>query len=342
MPKKAKGKKSGSAKKKKSAKGAKSAKEEGPPPPPPGPSWPWEKYFVAWVGRDPDHRRRVIATFREHYVRGEGIVCSQSEWDATVRCYTGPLANPDAEAMVQMLAVALARPASRTHPADNLAHFTAAIRFRHSHTHFERMYQLMVPFFQQADGAPSVQALLDIFQSSDLKSDTTSLVARVKEALKGLHVTMGMVALPAEGEGAEPKIVWKQAALDKGLMFVFMEFLVDQKERLVDLFFRMDKDRSGTITREEFKVGMQALGIPGTEKQLIDLIDELDTDGDGEMNYKELAEGRVKSVEALRNASKIEIPAAPLPAIELAPSHLSFGFDEFVNMVLHCHYTTRP
>ena len=37
---------------------------------------------MSWVGRDPDHRKRVIAAFREHYVRGEGIICSQAEWDA--------------------------------------------------------------------------------------------------------------------------------------------------------------------------------------------------------------------------------------------------------------------
>ena len=104
-----------------------------------GPSWPWAKHWTGWMGRDPDHRKRVLAAMREQYVRGDGIICTQAEWEANIRCYMGPLPSADAEAMVQMLTLSLARPASRTQRADHVKHFAAAIRSRHSLAHFERM-----------------------------------------------------------------------------------------------------------------------------------------------------------------------------------------------------------
>ena len=40
-----------------------------------------------------------------------------------------------------------------------------------------------------------------------------------------------------------------------------MEFLQDNSLRLKDMFFRLDKDHSGDITREEFKYGLKEMGI---------------------------------------------------------------------------------
>jgi hypothetical protein len=241
------------------------------------------------MGKDAVHRDRVLAVMREAYVQSDGILCTQAEWEATVRCYMGPLSNPDAESMVLMLATALARRGTRSARADNYKAFCAALRSRHSLAHFERMFAMAVGYFQRTDGGPSIQVLLDVFQTANPEHETDALVERARTLVNRLLITVGKMeaaknaAVAAAATGAD---MWRRDDLDKGLMYVFMEFLQDQKERLITLFNAMDKDRSGTITREEFKNGMQALGIPGSDKQLDELIEELDTDGDGDINYK--------------------------------------------------------
>ncbi len=111
------------------------------------------------------------------------------------------------------------------------------------------------------------------------------------------------------------------------------------------LFQELDKDRSGSISRLEFKRGMQLLGIPGTEKQLDELIQELDTDGDGDINYQEMAVGRAKHAQAVRRASR-EASSSALPPMgeeeDNSIPHLTLDWDEFATLVVHCHYTTRP
>ncbi|KAL4229923.1 Leucine Rich repeat [Mactra antiquata] len=64
-------------------------------------------------------------------------------------------------------------------------------------------------------------------------------------------------------------------------MFKYMQ---DQGYRVIDLLKRLDKDRSFSVDRQEFKNGLMAENIPLTESQLDDVIDRLDADGDGEVD----------------------------------------------------------
>ena len=41
-----------------------------------------------------------------------------------------------------------------------------------------------------------------------------------------------------------------------------------------------------TLNRDEFKTGIQMAGIPMTETEIEALLDVLDRDGDGEINYR--------------------------------------------------------
>ena len=56
--------------------------------------------------------------------------------------------------------------------------------------------------------------------------------------------------------------------------------------RLVDFFNKLDTDGSMTLNRDEFKTGIQMAGIPMTETEIEALLDVLDRDGDGEINYR--------------------------------------------------------
>ena len=44
-------------------------------------------------------------------------------------------------------------------------------------------------------------------------------------------------------------------------MNILMEFLQENSLRLKEMFSRLDKDKSGDITRTEFKSGLKEMGI---------------------------------------------------------------------------------
>ncbi|XP_038075125.1 leucine-rich repeat-containing protein 74A-like isoform X2 [Patiria miniata] len=60
--------------------------------------------------------------------------------------------------------------------------------------------------------------------------------------------------------------------------------------RIWDLFKAYDKDNSLTVTREEFKNGIMGSNIPLTPRQIDKLVVTLDRDGDGEIDYRWIAE----------------------------------------------------
>lgn len=75
-------------------------------------------------------------------------------------------------------------------------------------------------------------------------------------------------------------------------MQVLEDFVQSNSLRLVDLFFEIDKDRSGFVTMEEAKMAIATLNLDLNEIQLNELMFRLDLDGDGQLNYHEFAEGR--------------------------------------------------
>ena len=71
------------------------------------------------------------------------------------------------------------------------------------------------------------------------------------------------------------------------LIYILKKYVEDKNYRLVDLFNQFDKDNSLSVTREEFRTGLKGIGVPMTDDQLTKLIDILDEDGDGEIDYSE-------------------------------------------------------
>ena len=60
------------------------------------------------------------------------------------------------------------------------------------------------------------------------------------------------------------------------------------KARILDLFRALDVNRDGIITQQEFAMGMAALGLPLTEKDVDYLFDVLDVSDDNQATYEEL------------------------------------------------------
>ena len=60
----------------------------------------------------------------------------------------------------------------------------------------------------------------------------------------------------------------------------------DPHQELKEAFAVFDKDGSGTITSDELKEVMKAMGENLTEEEIDQMIREADIDGDGEINYE--------------------------------------------------------
>lgn len=73
------------------------------------------------------------------------------------------------------------------------------------------------------------------------------------------------------------------------LMNKLMAYVEKMNYRMVDLFNQFDKDKSLSVSREEFYTGLKGIGVPMEDKDLTLLINLLDEDGDGEIDYGEFS-----------------------------------------------------
>ena len=69
---------------------------------------------------------------------------------------------------------------------------------------------------------------------------------------------------------------------------LLLEYIELRGLRVVDFFRQLDKGSSKKISRAEFMVGVKKAGIPITRRQLKKLVNILDMDGDGNIDYSEM------------------------------------------------------
>ena len=72
----------------------------------------------------------------------------------------------------------------------------------------------------------------------------------------------------------------------------------DPDKELKDAFAVFDKDGSGTISRVELKTLMKSLGQKLSDAELDAMMDEVDTDGNGEIDFKEFKNMMVRTKDA--------------------------------------------
>ncbi|XP_031572128.1 leucine-rich repeat-containing protein 74A-like [Actinia tenebrosa] len=89
-------------------------------------------------------------------------------------------------------------------------------------------------------------------------------------------------------------------------MRILLDFVQDNRLRLIDWFNQFDKDQSGGISREEFRKGLKETGLVMTTRQLDRLIKFIDINDDGEIDYSELLRGREITLQELRHEKKLE------------------------------------
>ncbi|XP_069136436.1 leucine-rich repeat-containing protein 74B-like isoform X4 [Argopecten irradians] len=83
--------------------------------------------------------------------------------------------------------------------------------------------------------------------------------------------------------------------------------------RLVDFFNKFDKDGSMSVTYEEFQQGIEETGIKLSSDEVSQLLLELDSDGDGEINYSELVIGHTGFQEQQESINNILTATQPRP-----------------------------
>jgi len=94
--------------------------------------------------------------------------------------------------------------------------------------------------------------------------------------------------------GAETE---KKVAKRVDPMVKLRNYIVENDLRLVDFFNEFDQDHDMTVTREEFQQGIEGAGIQLTLEEMKALMDLLDKDGDGVVDYSELVIGNLEHMQ---------------------------------------------
>ena len=68
-----------------------------------------------------------------------------------------------------------------------------------------------------------------------------------------------------------------------------MSMLKDPEDEMMKAFQVFDADGSGNITAQELRATMGKLGVKLTDDEVDDMINEADTDGDGQISYEEFS-----------------------------------------------------
>nr|XP_006821489.1 PREDICTED: uncharacterized protein C14orf166B homolog [Saccoglossus kowalevskii] len=142
---------------------------------------------------------------------------------------------------------------------------------------------------------------------TDIRLTDIIITEEFEEMLKAIQKTRSDLRIEHGGtarhhgtNGAE--IEKKSDPLQK-----LLDYVQKNNLRLLDLFQRFDKDKSMSVSREEFTKGIQSSNIPLKDSEINAIITMLDEDGDGEVDYGELVKGNkeiLRKARERRNAKK--------------------------------------
>ncbi|XP_053374992.1 leucine-rich repeat-containing protein 74A-like isoform X2 [Mercenaria mercenaria] len=96
-------------------------------------------------------------------------------------------------------------------------------------------------------------------------------------------------------------------------MVKLVNYIEKHELRLVDFFNKFDKDGSMSVTHEEFVEGIEETGIKLSDGEIEELLNELDRDGDGEINYNELVVSHVDFQEKREQINTVLTVMQPRP-----------------------------
>ena len=126
------------------------------------------------------------------------------------------------------------------------------------------------------------------FNNVVIDLDTQELVRQILQERPNIKIICTLSRLAGNNSDLEVAVYEaKKKKTVKDLVNIMMDYVKSRNLRLVDLFNQFDKDKSMSVDREEFVRGLRSIGVPLDDRQLSLMIDFLDEDGDGEVDYSE-------------------------------------------------------
>lgn len=108
-----------------------------------------------------------------------------------------------------------------------------------------------------------------------------------EEFLGHTRLTISLNSAPVDQGTVEANSRNKRVKDD--LLQIVKNFLIEKRLRAIDLFNRLDRDKSHAISGEEMFKGLKAVKVPLSDFQINKLILLLDKDGNGEVDYAEFS-----------------------------------------------------
>ncbi|KAL4238467.1 Leucine Rich repeat [Mactra antiquata] len=125
--------------------------------------------------------------------------------------------------------------------------------------------------------------LSDILVSKDFKEEEKRLIRERILIIKHAGVLADRDAINIMHDPTE---TFRRNPFEK-----LKKYVRDAGYRLVDLFRDLDKDQSNTVTKEEFTRGLKNAGVEITSREILQLLEQLDINKDGVIDYQELVIG---------------------------------------------------
>ena len=118
------------------------------------------------------------------------------------------------------------------------------------------------------------------FEEMHIDKSNQKNIEMLMDKIPEMEVTIG-------GYASESIENMDEAAMRRELLNILKKYLVEHRLRMVDLFNMWDKDKSFSITREEFVRGIRSCKIPLSKSQMNYLVNWLDSDGSNDIEYQE-------------------------------------------------------
>ncbi|CAN6276587.1 unnamed protein product [Urochloa humidicola] len=151
-----------------------------------------------------------------------------------------------------------------------------------------KLKQLALKVIAENLSAEEIKGLKQMFNNMDTDNSGTITVEELKEGLRKLGSKISE---------AEVQKLMEAVDVDKSGSIDYTEFLtammnkhkLEKEEDLIRAFQYFDKDNSGYITRDELEQAMAEYGM-GDEASIKQVLDEVDKDKDGNIDYEEFVE----------------------------------------------------
>ncbi|TVU14899.1 hypothetical protein EJB05_38396 [Eragrostis curvula] len=151
-----------------------------------------------------------------------------------------------------------------------------------------KLKQLALKVIAENLSPEEIKGLKQMFNNMDTDKSGTITVEELKDGLRKLGSKISE---------AEVQKLMEAVDVDKSGSIDYTEFLtammnkhkVEKEEDLLRAFQHFDKDNSGYITRDELEQAMAEYGM-GDEASIKQVLDEVDRDKDGRIDYEEFVE----------------------------------------------------